>query len=79
MIPVAIEKAENLATFLRQVATDNFRLQRSRVSNQTPERRQVRKSLKFSDAELDTIFSSTYCRYFYSDQQIKEFKLWEKG
>ena len=79
MIVFNIESSENLASFLREVASANFKLMRSRVSNKTPERQWVRKSLGFSDDDLDTIFSSVYCRYFYSDQQIEEFKLWEKG
>jgi hypothetical protein len=79
LVPFTIENINRLASFLRIYLTPNFKLTTSRVSDRSPERQQVRKSLKFSDAELDTIFNSRYCKYFYSDQQIEEFKLWEKG
>lgn len=79
LVHFSIENINSLGSFLRVYLTPNFKIITSRVAKKSPERVQVRNSLNFSDAELDTIFGSEYCRYFYSDQQLEEFKLWEKG
>ena len=67
LIPYVLEKIDNLGKLL------GASMRPKRVSNREF------MDLEFSDAELDEIYNSVYCQYFYTAKQIEEFKLWAKG
>jgi hypothetical protein len=72
VVPFVLEKINNLAEYL------GIELVTSRVSEKDVLRIEVRNELRFTEEELDKIYSSKYCQHFYTAEQIEEFKSWER-
>jgi len=73
LIPYTLERINNLAGILKKLYPE-FTLINGRVSEINSENIILKSSLKFTEIELEKIYNNFYCKYFYTDEQIENFK-----
>lgn len=74
IVPYTLLNINKVEKYIQDNISNEFRLETHRVSGNVGDLFYIKENIKFSDAELDIIYGSKYCKYFYNNEQIEFFR-----
>lgn len=74
LIPFILDKIQNLGKYIVDYIYPKFVINTKRVTGDGSDFFFVKENIKFTDNELDIVYGSRYCKYFYTEDELDTFK-----